>query len=279
MPAERALEATRQRLHAARCFLFVPGDRPDRFSRALASDAHAVVFDLEASVAPGRRAQARAEVRAALDLARGERLAIVRVNPVTGNEVVLDAAVLRGSGCDAVMLSMTESAADVERFRHLLHDLPVVALVETAAGVVAAHEIARADGVERVAFGNMDYQTDTSTSGPLATVYPASVLVVASRAAGLPAPIAGVTAAFRDAAQLQQDLQLEQSLGFGAKLCIHPDQIAPIVAAWSVSASAVAWAERVLEAARESHAVEVDGELVDRPVIERARRLLARVRR
>ena len=247
--------------------------------RALGSDAHAVVFDLEAAVAPGRKAQARAEVRAALDLARGERLGIVRVNPVIGNEVVLDAAMLRGSRCDAVILSMVESAADVERFRHLLRDLPVIALVETAAGVVAANEIARADGVERLAFGNMDYQTDTSTSGPLAAVYPASVLVVASRAAGLPAPIAGVTAAFRDSGQLQRDLQLEQSLGFGAKFCIHPDQIAPIVAAWSVSAAAVAWAERVLTAARDSHAVEVDGELVDRPVIERAQRLLARVRR
>lgn len=270
----------RERLREAQCLLFVPGDRPDRFGRAFGSPADAVILDLEASIAPSRKAPARLEVAAALTRPATAAALVVRVNLLRSDDFALDAAMLHEHRCDGVLLPMVESAADVTRSRRLLPDgLPIIALVETAAGIAAAKEIARAKGVLRLAFGNMDYQTDTSTSGPLAMAFPSSALVIASRAAGLPTPIAGVTSAFRDAAQLERDLQLEQSLGFGAKLCIHPDQIAPILAAFSVSPSMLLWAERVLAAASDSHAVELDGELVDRPVIDRARRLLARARR
>ncbi len=280
-PLVEAGQATsaHERLCRARCLLFVPGDRPDRFGTAFASLADAVILDLEASIAPSRKALARLAVVAAL--ARPASAArLVRVNPLHTDEFALDAAMLHEHRCDGVLLPMIESAADVVECCRLLPDgLPIIALVETAAGIVAANEIARAQGVLRLAFGNMDYQTDTSTSGPLAMAFASSALVIASRAAGLPAPIAGVTAAFRDAAQLGRDLEFERSLGFSAKLCIHPDQIAPILEAFSVSPSMILWAERVLAAASDSHAVELDGELIDRPVIDRARRLLARARR
>jgi citrate lyase beta subunit len=282
-PRERLSEAEQTAKHEAlgraRCLLFVPGDRPDRFERAFGSSADAVILDLEASIAPSRKAPARIAVAAALT--RSAKLPIlVRVNPLDTGDFALDAAMLHEQRCDGVLLPMVESAADVGRARGLLPDgLPIIVMVETASGIAAANEIARAKGVLRLAFGNMDYQTDTSTSGPLAMAFPSSALVIASRAAGLPAPIAGVTAAFRNTAQLDRDLEFERSCGFGAKLCIHPDQIAPILEAFSVSASMLLWAERVIAAAGDSHAVELDGELVDRPVIERARRLLVQARR
>ena len=272
--------SAQERLREARCLLFVPGDRPDRFGRAFGSRADIVILDLEASIAPPRKAPARVEVAAALARSATTVALVVRVNPVRSEDFALDAAMLREYRCEGVLLPMVESAADVACCRRLLPDgLPLIALVETAGGIAAANEIARADGILRLAFGNMDYQTDTSTSGPLAMVFPSSALVIASRAAGLPAPIAGVTSAFRDGPQLERDLSFEQSLGFGAKLCIHPDQIAPILTAFSVSPSMLLWAERVLAVASDSHAVELDGELVDRPVIDRAQRLIARSRR
>jgi citrate lyase subunit beta/citryl-CoA lyase len=278
-PDSRPAAAAREQLCEARCLLFVPGDRPDRFERAFGSPADAVILDLEASVAPLRKAQARAEVAAALARPANAALRVVRVNPPGSDDLALDAAMLHRHGCDGVLLPMVESAADVAGSRRLLPDgMPLIALVETASGIAAANDIARAEGVLRLAFGNMDYQTDTLTSGQLAMAFPSSALVIAARAAGLPAPIAGVTSAFRDPARLASDLEFEQSLGFGAKLCIHPDQIAPILAAFSVSPSTLLWAERVLAAASDSHAVELDGELIDRPVIDRARRLLARAR-
>ena len=269
-----------QRLAEARCLMFVPGDRPDRFERAFASAADVVVLDLEASIAPARKATARTGVVAALAPHAIAPARVVRVNPPHSDDFTADAALLHAHHCDGAILTMVESAADVDACRQRLPaGLPLIALVETAAGIAAAQAIARAEGVVRLAFGNMDYQTDTGTSGDCAMAYPSSVLVVASRAAQLPAPIAGVTAAFRDAAQLARDLAFERSLGFGAKLCIHPDQVAPTIAAFTASAAELAWAERVLAAACDSHAVALDGELVDRPVIERARRLLARAGR
>jgi citrate lyase beta subunit len=273
------IEWAHEQARQAQCLLFVPGDRPDRFERALASQADAVIFDLEASIAPERKALARLNVALALKHSASSAV-LVRVNPVRTSDFALDAAMLQEHRCDGVLLPMVESASDVSKSRRDLPDaMPIIAMVETACGITAASKIARAKGVSRLAFGNMDYQTDTSTAGPLAMVFPSSALVVASRAAGLPGPVAGVTAAFRDATQLDRDLEFERSLGFSAKLCIHPDQIAPILQAFSVSPSMLLWAERVLDAATDSHAVEVDGALVDRPVIERARRLLDRARR
>ena len=266
----------------ATCLIFVPGDRPERFHRAQRSGAHGIVLDLEAAVIPGRKELARDAVVAWLHAAprSAAGLRMVRVNPVASAWFGADATALHGVGrdaCSAAMLAMTTSVDDLARARALLPTgLPIVALIETAAGVLAAEAIARSGVTARIAFGNMDYHTDTNTAGQASTLFPSSLLVAASRAAGLPAPLAGVTAAFRDAKALEANIAFERGLGFGGKLCIHPDQVQPILAGFRPDPAQIAWARRVVAASAHSHAVELDGELVDRPVIDRARRILAR---
>ena len=147
-------------------------------------------------------------------------------------------------------------------------------MVESAAGILEAPNVATVPAVVRLAFGNMDYATDTGTRGRDSTIYPNARLVLASRAAGLPAPIAGVTAAFRDASLLAVEATWERDQGFGGKFCIHPDQIDVVARVFAPTADELAWAHRVIAAAGDSFACEVDGELVDRPVVERARRMV-----
>lgn len=265
-----------ERVRRARTLLFVPGARPDRFARALHTSADLVVIDLEASVRPVDKAPARAAACAWL-AANAEDAArvLVRINAVDSPWFGEDAAALRAIACAGVVQAMANSARDVAASRAAIApDAALVALVESAAGILAAESVALAPGVTRLAFGNMDYETDAGTRGRDALVYPSARLVLASRAAGLPAPVAGVTAAFRDGAALEAEARFERDQGFGGKFCIHPDQLATVASVFAPSEAELAWARRVVAAAGDSYAVEVDGALVDRPVVERARRLL-----
>jgi len=175
--------------------------------------------------------------------------------------------------------SKTESAAQVcEAMKALPASGGVLALIETARGVQRVDEIAEARGCARLAFGTLDYAVDLDLpEDERGFVYPASRIAVASRCAGLPAPVAGVTAAIDDDARLRADLAFERALGFGAKLAIHPRQIPVIRAAMQPTSEALAWARRVLAAAEgASGAVQVDGRMIDRPVIRRAQAIVAR---
>lgn len=270
------MSSVASRIRRARTLLFVPGARPDRFARALATAADLVVVDLEASVRPVDKARARAAACAWL-AANGEGAArvLVRLNPVDSPWFGDDVSALRDVPCAGVMQAMANGVAAVTTsLAAITPAMPLVALVETAAGILAADDIAGVPGVARLAFGNMDYATDTGTRGRDALAYPSARLVLASRAAGLPAPIAGVTAAFRDGTALEAEAGWERDQGFGGKLCIHPDQLPIVARVFAPSEAELAWARRVVAAAGDSYAVEVDGALVDRPVVERARRLL-----
>ena len=155
--------------------------------------------------------------------------------------------------------------------------MPVIALVESALGIVRAHELASAAGVSRLAFGHLDYAVDLgSGNGREAVLLARSTLVIASRAAGLPGPIDGVTTALDDAAVLTDDLAYARDLGLTGKLLIHPKQVEPTHAAHRPSDEEVAWAQRVIEAAAAGGAVRVDGDMVDAPVVARAHDILTR---
>jgi citrate lyase subunit beta/citryl-CoA lyase len=266
-----------------RTYLFVPGDRPERFAKALASGADAIVLDLEDAVAAPAKAAARAAVTRAL-AADASRF-VVRINDHSTPWFADDLALLAAYGAPAVMLPKAEHAADVERVRGACPEIAVLALVETARGVLAAEALAAAPGVQRLVFGTIDYALDLDLGGELAPTigmdHAASRLALASRAAGISAPVAGVTVALDDEALLLADLARARAHGFTAKLCIHPRQVAPIHAALAPTATELAWAERVLAAADAAGgaAVQLDGRMVDKPVIERARRLLARAPR
>ena len=160
----------------------------------------------------------------------------------------------------------------------------VLPLVETARGVAAVQTIAAAPGVVRLAFGSLDYMVDMDLPAlrdaqgrsNLALDVAAARMAIASRVAGLALPVAGVTPEL-DAQLVASDMQHARSLGFGAKMCIHPLQVAAVREALRPTREAVDWAQRVLRAweASAGGAIQLDGMMVDRPVVLRAQRLLA----
>lgn len=268
-------------LALARSFLFVPGHRPERFAKALASGAEAVIIDLEDAVPLDAKATARDALLAAwsgLDAAERARL-LVRVNPpgTPWHEADLS-AVARLSGLGALMLPKAEHPQQVEQaFRS--SGVPVLPLIESAEGLGQMDAIARATGVLRLGLGHIDLQADLGMRcGPdeaeLAPVRLA--LVVASRRAGLPAPVDGVTTATQDTEVLAADAQRSRRFGFGAKLCIHPAQVAGVHQALAPTEAECDWARRVLaaEVAAGGGAFSVDGKMVDPPVLLLARKIL-----
>lgn len=259
-------------------WLFVPGARPERFAKAAAAGADVVVLDLEDAVAPEAKDTARAAV--ADWLARADVPCAVRVN-ATAPLLDADLAALDGSAPRLVMLPKSEDpslVADV--VARLPRDSRVVALVETARGVLAAPAVAAVPGVERLAFGSFDLAAelgvDPDHAPAMATARGA--LVLASAAAGLPAPVDGVTGAVDDAGRLAADVAASRALGFGAKLCIHPRQVAAVAEAFAPSADELAWAGRVLAGSGDNGVAVVDGRMIDKPVVERARRVLVTAR-
>ena len=266
-----------------RTYLFVPGTRTERFGKALASGADKVVLDLEDAVAPADKATARDAVAAWLETATPEDRSrvVVRINDATTAWFAADLAALGNAAGIGVLLPKAESAAQIAEVRSALPRAGILALVESARGVADANRIAAA-GVQRMVFGTLDFALDLDldiAADGAALAYAASRIVIASRLAGLPAPVAGVTPQLDDEARLLRDLVEARRLGFGAKLCIHPRQVAPIHAALRPSDAALDWARRVLAAdAASPGAARLDGRMVDRPVVLQAQRTLALAR-
>jgi citrate lyase subunit beta/citryl-CoA lyase len=259
-------------------YLFVPGSRPERFDKAMAAGADVVIVDLEDAVSPVDKDSARASVAAWLS---AEKPICLRINPPDTVWFASDLALCAHLGVAAVMLPKAAQVADILRLREA-GARRVLPLIESAQGFVNLVALAAAEGVERLAFGSIDFAVDLGIEGDDRELdYFRSQLVLASRVAGIVPPIDGVTTAIDDTAVLASDTLRGKRFGFGAKLCIHPAQLAVVHASYLPEASEVAWAERVLAAAASSQgaAVAVDGKMVDRPVILKAERILVRAGR
>lgn len=256
-------------------FLFVPGNRPERFDKACAAGADAVILDLEDAVAPHGKEAARDAVRHWLQ--EGGR-AWLRVNGSDTPWHESDLALLGLSGVLGVLLPKAERAEELKALAGFTRSgTPLVPLVETALGLWNARELASVVGVQRLAFGSVDFQVDLSIQGDGdELLFARSQLVLASRVAGVMPPVDGVTVAMEDESVLQADVARARRLGFGGKLCIHPRQVPAIQAGFRPAAADLEWARRVMEAAESAghDAVRLDGKLVDKPVIDRARALL-----
>jgi len=268
---------------APRTYLFVPGNRPDRFDKALASGADAVVLDLEDAVSPDDKPRARALAGQRLLEAPADERArlVVRINDEASPWFDDDVQLLRRAAAPVVMLPKAERVATVARLVDACPGIAVLALIESARGVLAAESLANAQGVQRLVFGTIDFALDLDLSGdPIGLDYAASRLALASRAAGLPAPVAGVTPEIGADTTFLADLARARAHGFGAKLCIHPRQVAAVHAALQPSADELDRARRIVAAAEGAPgAVQVDGRMVDKPVLDRARILLQRAAR
>jgi citrate lyase subunit beta/citryl-CoA lyase len=284
-----------------RSMLFVPGDRPDRFDKAVEAGADAVILDLEDAVAPAARPQARRDVA---DYLRKSARAVplwVRVNPAGSPDVLDDLAAVVAARPDGIVLPKARTGADLQRLDHWLEALEaqhghparsikVVALVTEAAQAVLAGSsfIAPPARVVGYTWGAEDLAADVgafanrTADGEYALVYQfarAACLLMAA-AAGV-AAIDTTDVEFRDVAAVERSAQAARRDGFVGKLAIHPAQLAPIHAAFTPSVEEVDWARRVVEVlsnAPGQGAVALDGRMVDRPHLKQAERILESLR-
>ncbi|MEW6346893.1 MAG: CoA ester lyase [Pseudomonadota bacterium] len=259
-----------------RSYLFVPGNRPERFEKARAAGADAVILDLEDAVQPAEKPAARAAVLAAADPVRP---AWVRVNGSDTPWFADDIAALAGHpGIAGVVLPKAETQQQVSAVLAQAHaGLTVLPIVETAHGFANLTALCSAPRVSRIVFGTLDFQIDLGIDGDGEELHLfRSQIVLASRLAGIGAPVDGVSTTIDDAAAIEAEARRGRRFGFGGKLCIHPKQLEAVHRAYAWSEADLAWAERVLQAVAQSKgaAVAVDGKMVDLPVILKAQRIL-----
>ena len=261
----------------ARSYLFVPGDRPERFAKALASGAHAVILDLEDAVQPARKAEARHRV--VQWLASASQAVLVRINPAETPWHDDDCAVLVSPQVRGVMIPKAQARDDVIRVgSHLRPEQEILPLIETAAGYACLSEIAACPQVGRLAFGTFDFMADTGIQEDgQALDAIRTQMVLTSRLAQLAAPIDGVCLAVDDAERIRAETLRSRRWGMGGKLCIHPAQVDAVNVGFAPTDAERAWAARVMQALQSGTlgAVAVDGKLVDRPIALRAQTILS----
>ncbi|MCY4601927.1 MAG: CoA ester lyase [Acidobacteria bacterium] len=267
-----------------RSLLFVPAVRPDRFPKALATGADAVCIDLEDGVAPDAKETARA---AALDLlaGRGPSAAEVslRINDAKTELGRTDLTELVESGArpDALMLPKVAGAEEIRAVDRALAraggGLPLIVQIETAAGLLAADEIAAASSnVSAVFFGAIDLSADLGCVVEWeALLYARSRVVLAAGAAG----VSALDSPFMDVPALDalaEETGRVRRLGFTGKAAIHPTQVPVIQAAFAPGAAETAWARKIVAAyeRQQGGVLLVDGQLIELPVVRSARRTL-----
>lgn len=257
-----------------RSFLFVPGHQPEKFDKAFASGAHAVILDLEDAVAPDRKQHARQAVAAWL--MNGQH-AVVRINAAQTDWYEDDIAMLENAAGASVMLPKADEASLLLTTR-ALPGRNVIGLVETVGAYMELRRIVNMPGLQRIAFGSVDFATESGIDdvGEAMTSI-RTQLVLESYHAGLLPPMDGVSLNFRDENQMRQDALRSRQLGFGGKLCIHPSQVLAVNAAFQPSLEEAQWARRVVEAfeASSGAATSVDGKMIDKPVVQKALQVMA----
>lgn len=259
--------------------LFVPATRPERFRKAAESGADAIIVDLEDAVPATEKDRARDA------LADGvlDNLPVpvfLRINGRATSWHAPDLGAASTLPIAGIMLPKSEGVGDLKLVAQRLGtELPVIALVETAVGIAELRQIAEAPNLGQIAFGSVDFALDIGAAHERDSLaFARAQIVLFSRVHQLPAPIDGVTVATRDTNLLASDCAHANALGFGGKLAIHPAQVSTIRDAFRTSQQEVEWAKRVLAAEQASGgaAIQLDGMMIDAPVCERARRILAK---
>jgi citrate lyase beta subunit len=266
-------------MFSPRCILFVPGHRPDRFAKALASGADAVVVDLEDAVPPGEKAAARAAVLARPAPPPGVALGI-RINQVPSAEGIADlAALIAAPPPDFLLVPKVEEPAELRIVhRAFAAPPPLVALIESAAGLARAGAIAMEPGCAALGFGGVDLAADLGCALTWEALLPHRAALVVAAARGACALLDVPFLALDDEPGLEAETRRVKALGFTTKLAIHPKQVAPIQRVFTPTPEEIARARRIVEAmeAAQGGVCVVDGRMVDAPVARAAKRVLAR---
>ncbi|MDH3798226.1 MAG: CoA ester lyase [Desulfobacterales bacterium] len=285
------------KLGPIRSALFVPGNRPDRVDKAVATVADRVIIDLEDAVAVSQKVETRALVRDKI-IVHKDRRVLARVNGLETDFIMGDLSAIVVNELGGLVLPKTENSHQVGDIHRLLVDLEkkqglaagntaVILLVESALGVQNIFQISSAaTELNReflIALGAADYALDMGieiTKDGRELMYPRSRIAVACRAAGIAPPLdTPFMIDLKDIEALKEDAARAKQLGFQGKLCIHPNQIEPVHVIFTPTAEEISFARRVVDAfvaeeAGGSAAILVDGKFVDYPVVERSRRIL-----
>jgi len=263
-----------------RSALFVPATRPERIHKALATGADVVIVDFEDAVAESLKVEARDNLERFLR-DNPEARVHVRINGALHAQHLDDLAICRRhAGVAGVLLPKAESARQVERTAEC--GKPVWPIIESALGLLRLEDIARAKGVERLSFGALDLGLDLGLASGTAAAerildQARYAILLQSRLAELAEPLDSVFPDFQDSEGLARHTAEIRDMGFGGRLCIHPKQVDVVHATLMPSERELDWARRVMDGFAKGDAVfVVDGQMVDMPVIGRARRLLAR---
>ena len=277
-----------------RSLLFAPGNHPRKVEKCLGLDADVVILDLEDAVAVAEKEATRSVVVDALANRPHRARGYVRVNAVDTPFCWGDLQTVVTPGVDGIVLPKLESASDLRTVDWVVSQLErersmepgafdVLPIIETGKGVAAVASICGAGArTRRLSFGAGDYTLDMGlrwTDGERELDQARSAIALASRAAGLEPPIDTVFIHVGRVDSLRRSAELARDFGFQGKLCIHPEQVAPVNEAFSPTGEEVAQARRYLAAFREAEArgsasIQVDGYFIDYPIVEKARRVI-----
>ena len=259
--------------------LFVPGDRPDRFDKAADSDVGGAILDLEDAVAVENKSSARETVAKYLDAddADSSRIA-VRVNAPNSPWFDADLEMLRTRRAAAALIPKTPNSEAIDAVAARIKDLEIIALVESAQGVLHAAEIAAHPRCIALAFGPFDLAADLGCSDEWEVMLPYRMQVLlAARAYGKRA-LDGPTLSIANPSHTEKDARAALRLGYDGKLLIHPAQILPARKAFAPTREQIARASRIVEAGKNTAVSVLDGMMIDQPLITAAQRVLDRAR-
>lgn len=262
-----------------RSFLFVPGNRSDRFDKALSTCADYIILDLEDAISPKEKAKARDLIDNWFNKQnRVINELLIRVNGIDTSWYDDDIRLIKSLPIKGLVIPKVEKSEVINSASDALgEDKILVALLETVTGIINIRELASHKKISCIAFGGADFRVDSGIEGDERELdYIRTKIVLESQYAGLYRPIYSVTEDINNQARLESDVVTAKQFGFGGKLCIHPDQIDIVNKGFMPNASDIAWANNVISKINlaGNDAVAIDGKLIDKPIIERAKHIL-----
>ncbi|EPF71023.1 HpcH/HpaI aldolase/citrate lyase family protein [Acinetobacter rudis] len=258
-----------------RSMLFVPANRPERYSKALNSGSDAVIIDLEDAVPEADKITARVQLKQWL-IAHPEQQVMIRVNADQTPWFTEDILLAQYANVCAIVLAKAEQERAFEAIKSI-RNLAIYPIIETPYGMAHVEEIAGFPAVQALIFGSIDFQLEMQMTGDaLELMYFRNRMVLASKLAGIAQPIDGVTADFSNLELLSDETIQAKKLGFQGKLCIHPKQVDIVQQVFKPSFAEVQWAKEVLAAvqAAQGQTISLNGKMIDKPIISQAEKIL-----